>query len=177
MTVTQVGQLTIGAVVPVAIAAQATADASLGLVIPQITAQIAGLIALITQLGLTPPSIEGSIALLTQAIASLQAAVTLPGASANITAIAAALAQLEATLLSLSAQLAASAALGVTLGTPGVWVYSYDGTPGAFGPNFSGAIGGGLPDSLDPALPINGLVLLTSDPATWAAMRTCFRTE
>jgi hypothetical protein len=177
MSVNQVGQLSIGGVVPIAIAAQATADASLGLVIPQITAQIAGLIALITQLGISPPSIEGSIALLTQAIGSLQAAVTLPGASANITAIAAALAQLEATLLSLNAQVTASAALAVTLGTPGVWVYSYDGTPRAFGPNFSGAIGGGLPDSLDPDLPINGLVLLTSDGGTWQAMKTCFRTE
>ncbi len=147
------------------------ADASLALVVPQLTAQLAGLVQLQASLVISPPTIAGSIALAQQLIASLQAAITLPGASLNITAIAAAIAQLSALLGSLQAQVAAVASLNVSLGTPGVWAYSYEGTPALFGPDFAAEIGGGLPDSLDPNLPVYAVVFVASDAGAIEAMR------
>ncbi len=171
---TEIGELTIGGCVPTAVSAVAIADASLAVVLPQVEAQVVGLVELQANLIISPPSIEASIALALQLVASLQAAATLPGAALNLEAVAVALAELEATLGGLQAQLSAIAAINVTLGTPGVWAYAHTGTPNSFGPDAAAEIGGGLPDSLDPDLPTYAVVFIASDAGAISAMQAAF---
>lgn len=172
--VVELGQLTLGACVPTALAAVGVADASIALTLPQLEAQVAGLLELQASLVITPPSIAASIALAQQLIVSLQAALTLPGAELNLSAIAAAIAALQVTMGGLQAQLALVAGLSLTLGTPGIWAFARTGPVGTFGQDFAAEFGGGLPDSGDPNLPTYALVFIASDAGAIEAMQTVF---
>jgi|SRR5688572_9692365 len=169
-----VAQQTLGECVPIALTAVGAVDATAAVVLPQIEAQLAGSIEALAQITISPPSIEATIALLTAAIAALQALAELPGAELSIAALAGVIAELQATLGSIQAQVAISAGIGLILSAPGVWAYTQTGTPASFGSDFDAEIGGGLPSSGDPDLPIYSVTLIASDAGAIAALQQAF---
>ena len=151
---TLIGSLTVGACVPIAV----TANAAL---LPQLQAQVDGLIAAAAQLSVTMPGIEATLAAVAALQAAVQAAFALPSATLTLEAIAAIQAQLEASL-------AAILAINASLGVPGVYAYTYTGSAGDIIP-------GGIPDGGTTAH-VNGIILLASDAGAWTAMKACFET-
>lgn len=154
-----VGQMTLGACVPSAVAAVAAIDASVAVALPDISARLAGCLAASAQVTFTPVQIS---ALLESAIA-----LTPPGVALNADAFAAVIAELQTTLGGLEAQASIGAALGLQLGTPGVWLYSVQG-------NAQDIIPGGIPGV---SAPVQGVILLASDAGAIAALQAVFRTS
>lgn len=154
------------------LSAVAAADATLAVALPEATAKLAGALAAQVQFTLTPPSIAASIALLQSAIASLT--VSPPNATLSLAVIAQVVAELQATVAALQAQASLVAGFSAAFGTAGVWAYAHTGTPGTFGADFDSAIGGGLPDSLDPDLPTYAVVFIASDAGAISAMQQVF---
>lgn len=163
---TLVGELSLGACVPVAVSATATADASIGLVLPNISAELAGLLELQGVLSVSPPSISAQLEAAMAVVANLQ--LDMPTISLDLSLMAEVIAELQATLGSLQAQLSAIVALNLTLGTPGVYAYTYSGSSG-------GLIPGGLP-GVSTSTPCNAVVFAATDAGAWAAMQTAFAT-
>jgi hypothetical protein len=168
----ELGQLTLGACVPIGVTAVGVADATLAVTLPDAEAKLAGALESQALFTLNPPSVEATIALLQAAIASLQASP--PDATLNLVVIAQVVAELQGFVGSLQAQAGVSAGISATFATPGVWAYAHTGTPGGFGQDFTAEIGGGLPDSLDPDLPTYALVFIASDAGAISAMQTVF---
>jgi len=94
--------------------------------------------------------------------------------SLQLGAVAGLAAELSASLGEINAKLSAAAAIALTLGTPGIEAYSYEGTAGQFtaemGPEFNSGlrIGGG------PNLPIHAVVFVATDSGALQAMGKVF---
>lgn len=159
-TLTYLGELSIGAICPLAVAAQAD-------IFAQLQAQLAGLLQLQAQLTITPPTIGANIKLVAQLLAGLEVSIGLPGIDFQLTAVAALIAQLN---LSLGLLLE----LEVLFGTAGVFAYAYEGDALSFGPQLSAALASGWPDGTGVAAKSNGIVLATVSPVTWSAMKAFF---
>ncbi len=171
-----IGQLTLGQCIPLAATMNATLDANLAIRLPEIAAKLAGALEAQARLTITLPSIGARIDALLDLIAGLQLALTLglPGISLDLSILVSVIAQLQIDLGALQADIAASLSFGLTLGTPGVWVYSFTGTPAGYGPGFSAAIGSGLPSGDGANQPIGAVTFIVSDPSAWAAMKIAF---
>jgi hypothetical protein len=174
--VTEVGQLTLGACVPIAATANAALSAQLNVRLPDVEARLAGALAAQAKLAVSLPSLAARIDALLAMVARLQALLELglPEVTIDLSVMAAAIAALQADLGSINASVAVSAAIGLQLGVPGVWAYSYVGTPGTYGPDFAAEIGAGLPSSGDPNLPIYAVTFIASDAGAVNAMKTVF---
>jgi hypothetical protein len=152
MTYTYLGELSLGACVPLALTAQA-------LVVPELAAKVAGLLKVQAALTITPPSIAGQLALAAKMVANLEVAP--PGASLQLAGIAKLLAEIQASL-------SAWVAIGVSLGTPGVFAYTYEGPANQLIP-------GGLPGN-PPAVPCNAVIFIATDAGVWSGMQAVFAT-
>jgi hypothetical protein len=152
MTYALIGELTLGACVPIALEAQAA-------VVPALEAKIAGLLDIQAALTVTPPTIAGQLAAAIEMVANLDASP--PSASIDLAGVAALLAEARASL-------SAWIAIGLSLGTPGLYAYTYEGTAG-------GLIPGGIPKGGTGAH-VNAVIFIASDGGTWTAMQSCFAT-
>lgn len=166
MTITSLGELSVGATVPGAASACAAGDLGINLALPDIEARLSALADVIAH----PPLPIDFSAQLTQAVsivASIQSCITLgitpPDMSAQIAAFTALMAELEASVLSINAQLTVIADLTAALAAVGVELYAFEGPADTFGGELTVAIG------VDFA-PVNGLALVVHDPATWTAL-------
>lgn len=160
MTLTYLGSVGIGAVIP-------GVEAALSVSLTDLQARIDALLAF------TPVEIDFSVQLdlAQQIVLSIQAAITAGLVPPSISAQVALVANL---LLGLEAQLQIILQLQNLLLTAGVDAYSYDGTVGGLGGELTAALTGGLPSGGTGATHCNALVLITSIGATWAAMGEVF---
>lgn len=147
------GQLTLGQCVPLALEAQAA-------VVPVLAAKVAGLLKVEAALKITPPSVAAQLALAAKLVANLEVAP--PAASLDLSGVAKLLAELQASL-------SAWIAIGLSLGTPGIFAYSYSGPANTLIP-------GGLPGN-PPTLPVNAVIFVASDGGAWTAMQAAFATD
>lgn len=172
------GSMTVAQCVPLAATAQAGMTSGLSIAEPQISAQVDGLLELQTRASLQPPSLVGSITQLGAMVVAFEAALAVgdPGADFSVSAIGFQLVELQAQLADIQAQLAIAASFSVTLGTPGILAYRYEGDAGSMGSAVQAAVGGGLPTGGGPAQPCNALLLIASDGGAWAAISATFRT-
>lgn len=173
---TLIGSLSVGQLCPLLLASQAQLTANVNVLLPQIQAQITGLLALQANLVATPPNIASMLAQAEALVAAILAAIAqgIPPVSLQITAVAAALAQLNVTLGQLTASLTFAA--GFPLGATGIAAYAYTGTVGAMGSAITAAMSSGLPGGM-PTDNCNAIVLATENPATWASMQVVFKTQ
>ena len=173
MTVKHVGSMTLGSALPTALAAQGAIDASIGLVLPEIQAKLAGLLAV----NLIPPTIAASLTTALQLVANIQAAITVgaPAVDIQLAAVAQLIAELQAQIVSLQAQLAFSATLSATLGASGIHLYSYDGEAGELGSELQAELSGGFPGG-QPSDATFAMLAAGTTPAAIAAIKAMFKT-
>jgi hypothetical protein len=153
-----IGSATIGAVVPMALAASANLDAALGVSLPDITARLAGAIEAQARLTLTPPTIAGNLAIALDIVAALE--LSPPVIDVQLTLIAALVAELTATLGALTSAVSFNAALLAVLGGAGVHAYSYSGQAQGLTTAFAG-VGANAPPGLAPTDPVGAVLLVT----------------
>jgi hypothetical protein len=164
---------------PLALGASAQLSASIGIILPKLQAELAGLVELQAHLALTPPSLTANLTAVAQLMAGLQAslAIGLPGIDFQVAAVLEAVAKIQADLGSLSASLAFGVNLKVLLGALAIDLYVYEGAANAMGREISAQLAGGLPSSTSAADPCNALLLATESPFTWTALSKFFRTS
>lgn len=163
------GQLTLGACVPSAVALVGALDASIGIELPSIEAKLAGALAVQASVAITPPTLEVQLDAALALVAQLQASIALglPGISLDVSAMVAIIAELQASLGALQANLALGLAIGLQLGTPGIWLYHVQGDP-------VDIIPGGIPGVSGS---VEGVILLAADAGAIDAIRAVFRTS
>jgi hypothetical protein len=168
------GEVTFGQALPIGLAASAGIAASVGLVMPQISAQIAGLIELQTRLTLTPPTLAANLQAVIGLQAALEAAITIgvPGIDIQLAAVAELLATLNASIGALEAQLAFSVSLDALFGTGGVLMYAYSGTADGIVDAAQSAFAS-LP-GVDPATSVGGVFLIATTPGAKEALDLIF---
>ncbi len=149
-----VGNVSIGQCIPTtaSLAAQALA---------KLQADLSGALALQAAIGITPPTIAGSISAALQLAAELQASLELglPGINVDLSAMLAVIADLNA-------QLAILLALSLTLGTAGVYVLTHSGDSPTFGPEMQAQIATIAP----PGNEVHSVTFLATDPAVFEAL-------
>src|SRR5690606_12133709 len=118
LTVTHVGTMTLGSALPTAATAQLELDASIAVVLPEIQAKLAALVAV----NLVPPTLAASLDTALQIVANIEAAISLgaPPLDFQAAAVYELIATLQGQLVDLQASLAFSASLALTLGASGV---------------------------------------------------------
>lgn len=163
---TFLGSQSLGAICPFAVT---TVNGMIALLLPKLSAQLAGLLALQASLSVSPPTLSANLSVATQLLATLQASVRLglPGIDFQVSAVAALLAKLQIDIAGL--------VLPPIFATAGIDLYAYDGTPADFGGLVAAQLGGGLPGGTPPAGHCNALLLVAESPAVWAAMQTFFK--
>lgn len=173
-----VGTLSLGACVPLALAANAALNASIGAVLPQLTAQIAGLIEMQAAMALTPPSLAGSLTTVQALLVNLEAAIALglPGIDFQVLAIASALAKLQADIGALGASVSFGAEFAAVLGAIGIDLYVFNGTVNRMGTELANGVAGGLPGGAAPTDGCTAVILAASTPESMAAISKFFQT-
>jgi len=154
MTLTNLGELSIGAIIPGAMGSYAA-------VLAQLQAQLEGAIALAAQLSIRPPSLQGNLDAALALVAALQASIALglPGVDFQVAAVAQLIASLEAKVALL---------LGVPFGTGGIYAYAYTGDTAGMGSAITGAVGSATGDQC------YALILLARASASIAALKQVF---
>jgi hypothetical protein len=169
-----VGELSIGQAVPGAAAAAVAGAAGINAALPDILARLEALAAFAPQ----PVSFTAQLALAQQMVTSIQLSIALgipvPSIGAQIAAVTALIAELLAAVAAVNAQLVIVTDFQALLIAAGVHVYAYAGQVGALGGEFATELAGGVPGG-SPTDASNALVLITSVPATWAAMSSVFQ--
>lgn len=173
--ITPVGELTLGETIPGAVAVGVAGAAGINLALPNIQETLDALLAFSP----APVDFNAQLNLALQTVASIQAGIsaglTPPDIAAQIAIIAAQIAALAANVGTINAQLTIITDFQSLLSAAGIFVYAYAGDVGDFGTELQAEIGAGIPPSVDPGDNCNGLVLLTTVPATWAAMSEVFK--
>lgn len=160
MTITALGQVSVGVAVPGVSSAVAAGTAGISSTLPELLARLAALEAL----PITPPDFAAQIVLANQMAAAATAALSLGLPLPDLgPAFAAAIAALEALIAALQAQLAVLVNLTAPLTAAGVGLYVFDGSRDQLGYELGQAIGPG-------ALHCNALALVTVDPVAWAGL-------
>lgn len=174
MTVTSLGNITIGAAVPGALAASVAGQAGINLALPDIQARLTALASFAPSLG----DFSADIALAGQIIASINAAITAgitpPSLSAQVSLVAALIADLEAAVLSINAQLSIVLDFAALLGTAGVHAYHYTGRADQLGAGMTSELSSGFPGGAA-GDSTNALILGTTSGTTWTAMSDVFK--
>lgn len=173
MTVTVLGSLSVGAVIPIA----PLSLAQLAALQPPLSAQQAQLATTAAIMPTLPDpaalapvltSLGGNLPALAQSVAAL------PG---NLAGVQSGLGAQIATLASL---LAAASALASTISSAvaevGVAAYAYEGPAGSLGDSLQEALGGGIAGGNGSAATVHALILATESSATWAALAALLKT-
>lgn len=173
MTVRYLGELTLGGVVPGAAMLSAAGTAGINAALPDLQSRLAGLLAFKP----TPVSFTAQIATLKDMIAGIEATIAVglpaPGVSTQLAAIAELVAALQSQVGALNAQLSVIANLQAALGAAGIHAYAYEGAAGSLAAELGGAVGSS--PGISPADVAHALALVTTVPATWAAMSSLLR--
>jgi len=166
MTITALGEVSIGAAVPAMSTALSAGLAGIDAALPDLLDRIASLQLFTPQ----PISYAASLALAQSTVQSvlLNAALPVPSISAQIAAVAALIAELLQALSLAQAQVTLLTDLQTTLATAGVTALAFDGTIGALG----GEVNSELSSWTGHA---NALLLVTNDPSAWSAMSSVFK--
>lgn len=168
MTTTYLGSLSIGGVMPGANAIGIAGAAGINSALPNLASQLASLLAFTPQ----PVNFAAQISQLQTMITAIQLGVTLglqpPSIASQLAAIAAMIAGLQAQISGLNAQLELIADFQGLLAAAGVHAYAFTGPVG----NLSGELGARVDTTpgISGGDAGNALVLLTTTPATWAAL-------
>jgi hypothetical protein len=166
MSLDYIGALSVGNAVPsVAVAVEAS--------LPNLQAQVTGLVAAQVDITANPPTIAGNLAIAQAIVASLQAQILLgvevPTATLQLAAIASALADI-------AGQVALLGTFSAALGTVGLHAYHYNGPVNGLGSALATELAGGLPGG-SPADASDALIIATSVPAAWAALSVVLTTS
>jgi hypothetical protein len=174
MTITYVGELTIGGAVPGAAGAAAAGYAGITGAIPNLQQIIDAL----TSFAPLDVNFAAQLALAQQMVTTITAAIAVslpaPSLAAQIAIVSALLADLLAQLSAVSVQLGIVVDFQALLGAAGVHVYAYAGQTGNLGSELTTELTSGTPGG-SPTDSANALVLVTTIPATWAAMAQVFQ--
>lgn len=162
MTITSLGSLSVGGVVPGAVTACVEGDAGISAAIPDIQARIAAC----AQFSPAEISFAAQLTLAGQILASINSCLALglvpPSISAQIVAMTNLMAELLATLNSVQAHAGVLADLQVSLGAVGVEAYAYDGLVGNLAAELAVELGADSDHC-------NALIQIVRAPAVWAA--------
>lgn len=173
MTTTYLGSLTLGAALPGGAAVAAAATGGINAALPTLTDRLTALLAFSP----TPVDFASRIAMLEAMIAGLKASMTLgltpPSVVGQLADIAALIASLRAQIAGLQAHLAISMALQSAFGAAGVHALAFEGPAASFGPEVMARLAE-VP-GISPADHAHAIALLTTVPATWAAMAQLFK--
>jgi len=180
MTLRVLGEVSVGELLPVGVAAAAQIDASLAVAIPQVTADLelaadvtASLEAQVAVPTDPTQALTAALALFTsgQLAASLTAGIGELGASlsADLSLNLAKLSALRAALAALEQGLRFSADLKAGLAMPGIEAFAYEGAVDALAGELGEALGGDAQGA-------QALVLVVRSPAAWAALSALVRT-
>lgn len=166
MTVTALGEMTVGAAMPGAQAAAAAGVEGIGAVAPDLDVQVSALAGFVPQ----PISLSAQLSIAQQTLASVQAAITaslpIPDLAAQAAATAAITASLQVRLTLAQVQLAYCVELQATLDSGSVAAFAYSGARGSIGAELGAAVA--VPGQS--AQHVNAVLLVTKDPATWSAL-------
>lgn len=154
------GELSIGALCPLAVSGATAAAAELA-------TRVTLLASLTASLGLSPPSLSttatASAALAAALIFGFPTFPPFPSVSlqlaGNVTAIA-----------TLEAQIAILSPLMSLFDEAGVFVYAFDGRTTTLGPSVAGALATGFPGAAGARQSANAILLATVAPSTWASL-------
>lgn len=174
MTVTCLGSLSIGDALPGGVAVGAAGFDGINAALPDIQARLDALLAFAP----LPVDFTAQLALAQSMVASVQASITLglpaPSMAAQIAIVAALIVDITASIVSINAQLGIVADFQTTLGTTGIHGYHYSGQTDDLGSEMATELASGVPGGA-PTDAANALILVTTIPATWAAMRNVFK--
>ncbi len=172
MAATYIAGGSLGTLFPFLIGAGAALDASIAAALPQIVAQVAGMLKLQAGLVLQPPSLAASAALAAKIGVGVSMALTAPSVAVNFSAIAAGIAELSAKLGSLVANLAVSVAFKAALGHAGLHLYSVEGEVGSMGSDLQQIMQTGLPGGSPTDIGFGVLLVAAADPGSIAVIKT-----
>jgi hypothetical protein len=169
-----VGGFTVGAAIPIALTAVATANATATAALLPAQARLAGAIQAAAAVTISPPSIAAVATLAAAAAASIQAALTGPTVGASAGVAAELVAELGGIVAALQAQLAVIAQLQGILATAGVHLYLLEGHVGGMSGDLSNLLDGGIPGGSGPNQPGLAVVLVGADDGAINALRAVF---
>lgn len=176
MTLVYLGGLSVGDAIPGAALAVDAGIAGISPGLANLQAQVAALASWTP----APISFAAQITIATDLISSLNAAIGLgltpPTMSEQIAMISAKISELTSITAGIEAQLAVLTGLQTPLGAAGVHGYAFDGDTDDLGSELDGELAGGVPggSGSDHA---NAVVLITTIPATWAALGEIVKVE
>lgn len=161
------GELSLGALCPLAVTGAAAAAAEL-------TARLALFASLQASLVLSPPALAVNLVAAAELIVSLTASLTALPPVPPFPSITLQLAGSVTAIAELEAQVAILSPLMSLLDGAGVFVYGFDGGTATLGPLVSGALAAGFPGTGGARVHANAILLATVAPATWTSMKTFF---
>jgi hypothetical protein len=173
VTAYYLGGFTVGECLPIAVQALGAADASIAVVLPNVTAKLAGALEAQAQLTINPPTLAGDLQAVLAFASQLQAAIALglPSAGVDLAAMAAVIAEIQAELGSIQAQVSLSLALGLILAGAGVHLIAQEGTLGSLGSDIASETG-----SIGPSTTASHAVCLVATTSeAWAAISAAVR--
>ena len=163
-TITYLGHLAYDDVVPILKAARIQIAAAVNLMLPELSAQLAGAIKLAAYMGITPPSIP--IVLAAKILAAAQVAIVMPGINFGITAAGVFIARLQVIVGALQVALT----WGMYPGSAHLLVY--EGTKAGFAGALSSALNGGIPEIAPGARVVAPILIVDEvDSASLASLR------
>lgn len=169
--ITELGELSLSAAVPLLAEFSVALSAANGVAIPQLEAQLTGLGNVLAAITLAPPALGATITAALATVASLQAVLALGGGGPVVTLQLGTIAAQITLLTGSLGSLVASASLSIP--SASVSVYVFDGASGDLGVELQSAVNGSLPGAGGHA---NALILATASPSAWAALGTVFAT-
>lgn len=160
MTMTYLGQETIGTHVPGPLVLMAAA-------MGDVQARLTALLSFAPSI--TPPSIAADLEVAASIVANLNASITIEPPSIELQV------EIMANLtLALQLQLKILVDFTALFATAGLYAYAYDGTAANFGTELGAEVGGGFPGGAG-GDHVNALILATSIPACWLAISQIFK--
>lgn len=124
---TYLGSLTVGAAIPLLLAAQLQLSLSLGPIMAELTAKLAAALKLSVSLAIKPPSIAVSLQLALALVAQLQAGFTPPSINFGVSAVLQLIAELQLKIGLLQVALSLALQLEGLMGAAGVHAFVYEG--------------------------------------------------
>lgn len=173
MTTTYLGSFTVGGMMPGAAAVGVAGAAGINSALPDLLSRLASL------QGWSPGAITiaAQITQLQAMITALNAQLTLgvqpPSIATQLAQLAQIIADLQAQIAGLNAQLSIIADFQAALGAAGVHLVAYEGAVGTFAPELAGRLM--VVPGLNPADACHALALVTTVPATWAALASVLK--
>jgi hypothetical protein len=168
VSTTYLGSLSVGGVLPGGVAVAAAGAAGINAVLPDLAGRLAALLSWTP----TPISIAAQLTQLTAMITALNAQLTLgiapPSLATQLANLAALIAELQGLVNGVELQLTYVTEFQALLGAAGVHAFAYDGATGDLPASLLSALAS-VP-GVGPADHCNALALLTTIPATWAAL-------